>query len=369
MRVLVCPDKFRGTATAPQVAAALETGWRRARPDDVLELLPLADGGEGTLEALVADGSLRRARVAGPLGEPVEAPFAIRADGTAVLESARAIGLELLSPVRRDPRRTTTRGVGELIGIALDAGARRILVGLGGSATNDGGAGLAQALGARLLDASGDPVGPGGAALLDLARIDLRGLDPRLASLEVVGLTDVDNPLTGPRGASVVFGPQKGAGPDDVWTLDQALGHLASTVRRDLGIDAAGEPGAGAAGGLGFGLRVFVGARLRSGAASVGEAVGLQERIGAADLVVTGEGALDATSLGTKVVGEVLRLARLSGRRVAVVCGRAEVRPAGVEVAALVEEVGEAVALGDVRAALVGVGERLARSLQSEGVR
>jgi glycerate kinase len=362
MRVLICPDKFRGTATAPQVAAALETGWRRVRPGDVLELLPLADGGEGTLEALAGGESLRRERVPGPLGDPIETPFALRADGTAVLESARAIGLDLLSPSRRDPRRTTTRGVGELIGAALDAGARRILVGLGGSATNDGGAGLAQGLGAALVDASGDPVGPGGAALLRLAGIDLRGLDPRLASVEVVGLTDVDNPLTGPRGASAVFGPQKGAGPDDVWMLDQALAHLASVVRRDLGLDVAGEPGAGAAGGLGFGLRVFAGARLRSGAASVGEAVGLQERIGAADLVVTGEGALDATSLGTKVVGEVLRLAGLSGRRAVVVCGRAEVRPPGVEVVALVEEVGEAAALGDVRAALVGTAERLARA-------
>ncbi|MGE5226124.1 MAG: glycerate kinase [Planctomycetaceae bacterium] len=369
MRVLVCPDKFRGTATAPQVATALETGWRRARPNDTVDLLPLADGGEGTLEALAADASLRSATVAGPLGDPVEVAFALRADGTAVLESARAIGLDLLSPSRRDPRRTTTRGLGELIGAAMDAGARRILVGLGGSATNDGGAGLAQALGARLVDASGRPVGPGGSALLELAGIDLRGLDPRLASVEVVGLTDVDNPLTGPRGASAIFGPQKGARSEDVWTLDHALGHLAAVVRRDLGLDAAGEPGAGAAGGLGYGLCVFAGARLRSGAASVGEVVGLQERVGAADLVVTGEGALDATSLGTKVVGQVLRLAGLCGCRVAVVCGRAEVRPPGVEVVALVEEVGEAAALRDVRVALVEVGERLAaRSTAREGV-
>ncbi|MGZ4148608.1 MAG: glycerate kinase [Actinomycetota bacterium] len=369
MRVLVCPDKFRGTATAPQVAAALETGWLRARPDDVVDLLPLADGGEGTLDALAAGEPLRRVTVAGPLGDPVGAAFAMRADRTAVIESARAIGLDLLSPARRDPRRTTTRGVGELIGSALDAGARRILVGLGGSATNDGGAGLAQALGVRLLDAAGHPVAPGGFALLGLDRIDLRGLDPRLASAEVVGLTDVDNPLTGPYGASAVFGPQKGAGLDDVWALDRALGRLAAVVHRDLGLDVAGDPGAGAAGGLGYGLCVFAGARLRSGAASVASAVGLHERVAVADLVVTGEGALDATSLGTKVVGEVLRMAELCGRPVAVVCGRADVRPQGVDVVALVEEVGQDTALGDVRGALVTAGERLAgRSGPAAGV-
>jgi glycerate kinase len=360
MHVLVCPDKFRGTATAPQVAEALETGWRRARPDDVVHLLPLADGGEGTLEALAAREPLRRVRVAGPLGDPVEATFALRADGTALIESARAVGLDLLSPARRDPRRTTTRGVGDLVGAALDAGARRILVGLGGSATNDGGAGLAQALGARLLDASGTTVGPGGLALLALARIDLRDLDPRLSHVEVVGLTDVDNPLTGPHGASAVFGPQKGASADDVWTLELALGQLAAVVRRDLGLDVAGEPGAGAAGGLGYGLCVFLGARLRSGAATVASVVGLQELVAAADLVVTGEGALDPTSLGTKVVGEVLRTAELCGRPVVVVCGRAEVRPPGLDVVALVDEVGEDAALGDARDALVRVAERLA---------
>jgi glycerate kinase len=360
MRVLFCPDKFRGTATARQVAESLETGWRRIRPGDQLSLRPMADGGEGTLDALAGDGRVERVEVTGPLGDPVDAPLAVRADGTAVIEMATASGLQLLRADRRDPRRTTTRGVGELIRAALDAGARRILVCLGGSATNDAGTGMAKALGGRFLDATEGDVPDGGAALSDVARIDLTGLDPRLRSVELVALCDVDNPLTGPRGASAVFGPQKGASREDVWVLDRALADLAAVAARDLGVDLAREPGAGAAGGLGFGLTAFCGARLRRGVDAVADAVGLEAAVDGADLVVTGEGALDATSLGGKVVGAVLDRARLAGTPVVVVCGRADELPAGVDVTALVDLVGEAVALGEARRALETAGEALA---------
>jgi len=371
MRLLVCPDKFRGTLTARQAAEAFETGWRRVRPNDDLVLLPMADGGEGTLEALLGGPGDRRLTVpaTGPLGDQIRADLGLMGDGTAVVEMARAAGLGLLDPARRDPRRTTTRGVGDLLRAALGGGARRLLVSLGGSATNDGGVGMARALGARFLDGAGAEIGEGGAALLSLARIDLTPLDPRVPRVEVVGLTDVDSPLCGPTGASVVFGLQKGASPDHVRLLDGALGHLAAVVNRDLGVDLAHEPGAGAAGGLGFGLMAFLGARLRPGAVAVADALGLEERLTAADLVVTGEGAFDETSRHGKVVGTVLGLAELARTPVVVVCGRAECRPEGVEVVSLTEEVGEEAALGDARhaveAAAAGlatrVGERVAR--------
>src|SRR5438034_553712 len=343
MRVLVCPDKFRGTLTARQAADAIARGWRRARPDDDVDIAPLADGGEGTLDVLTTldDTSARRisATVTGPLGDPVEALAGVVA-GTGIVEMARASGIQLLEDGRRDARRSTTRGTGELMGVLLGEGVERLLVCLGGSATNDGGAGMARALGMRLLDAAGDGVGDGGAALLGLARIDARGVDPRLASVDVVGLTDVDNPLCGPRGASVTFGPQKGASSDDVWELDHALGHLAAVVAKDLGVDLQHEPGAGAAGGLGFGLLAFCGATLRPGVEVVMDTVGFAERIARADVVVTGEGSFDEQSLHGKVADGVLRAAALAGVPVAVACGRAMVHPAGVTVRSLVERVG-----------------------------
>ncbi|HEX6844020.1 MAG TPA: glycerate kinase [Actinomycetota bacterium] len=360
MRVLLCPDKFRGTATARQAAEAIETGWRRIRPEDRLVLRPMADGGEGTLEALAGEGPIARVRVAGPLGDPVDAPLAVLADGTAVIEVATASGLVLLGDRRREPLHASTRGVGDLIRAALDRHARRILVCLGGSATNDAGAGMAVALGARFLDAAGMQVPDGGAALADVVRIDLTRIDPRLRATEVVGLCDVDNPLIGPRGASVVFGPQKGASPDDVWTLDRALSDLAAVASRDLGVDRSREPGAGAAGGLGFGLIAFCGARLRRGVDTVADAVGLDALIDDADLVVTGEGAFDETSLGGKVVGAVLTRATLAGTPAAVVCGRADVRPGGTDVTSLIDLVGPEAAVHDARRALETAGETLA---------
>jgi glycerate kinase len=367
VRVLIAPDKFRGTLTARQAAEAVATGWRRERPDDELDLAPMADGGEGTLDGLVGEDGRRVAcDVHGPLGDPVRAEVGFTRAGVAVVEMARAAGLALLDERRRDPTRASTRGVGEMILHALDARASGILVCLGGSATNDGGTGMARALGVRFLDAAGHEVAEGGAALAELVRIDARALDRRLASTEVTGLVDVDNPLTGPHGASATYGPQKGASASDVRLLDLALGHLAAVVDRDLGARLGDEPGAGAAGGLGFGLRAFCGAHLRSGAPTVMEAVGLADRGRDADLIVTGEGALDATSLRGKVVGSLLELGQLAGVPVAVVCGRADVAaPGAVVVRSLVDEVGEATALGETRRAL----EALAQSMAADASR
>jgi glycerate kinase len=362
MRVLLCPDKFRGTATAAQVASAIATGWRRVRPGDDIRILTMADGGEGTLEALTDPDERRIARVTGPMGDPVPAAWGLRAEGTAIIEMATAAGLALLAPERRDPRRATTAGVGELLIAAVDAGASRALVSVGGSATNDGGAGMARALGVRFLDDRGGELPDGAAALARLARVDLDGLHPRVRALEVTALVDVDNPLCGPRGASATYGPQKGADADTVWELDRALERLAAVVARDLGVDRSREAGAGAAGGLGFGLMAFLGARLRPGVEAVSDAVGLVPAIERADLVVTGEGALDATSLRGKVVGGVLSTAALAGRRAAVVCGRADVAVAGAEVVALVDLVGADAAMHDTRIALERAGQTLAET-------
>jgi glycerate kinase len=360
MHVLLCPDKFRGTATARQVAAAIETGWRRARPADTFAILPMADGGEGTLEALTADAERRSSKVSGPLGDTVDAAWGLRSDGTAVIEMATAAGLALLLPARRDPRRTTTAGVGGLLRAALDEGATRSLVSVGGSATNDGGAGMARELGVRFLDDRGAALPDGGAALARLARIDLERIDPRIAGMEVTALVDVDNPLCGPLGASAVYGPQKGADPDTVWELDRALERLAAVVARDLGVDRSREPGAGAAGGLGFGLLTFLGARLRPGVEAVAEAIDLDAAIQRADMVVTGEGAFDATSLRGKVVGGVLATAALAGTPATVVCGRADIEAPGTRVVALVDLVGEHAAMHDTRMALERAGHELA---------
>jgi glycerate kinase len=367
VRVLVAPDKFKGTLSARQAAEAIEHGWRRQRPDDDLELVPLADGGEGTLDALApgdgSDGSRRVSlRVTGPLGEPVDAEFGVRGP-TAIVEMARASGLELIAEGRRDPRRATTRGTGELVRAALDAGATTILVCVGGSATNDGGTGLARALGVRFLDDRGDEIPDGGASVLRLGRIDLTTLDRRLATATVIGVTDVDNPLCGPQGASAVYGPQKGADPDVVLELDRALARLAAVVHRDLGLDVADEPGAGAAGGLGFGLIAFAGARLRRGVDVVMETQRFDDRLDGTDLVITGEGSFDAQSLRGKVPDGVLRAARLAGVGCAIVCGRAAVAaPDGVTVRSLVEAFGERAALDDARGSL----ERLSADLAED---
>jgi glycerate kinase len=368
MRILVAPDKFRGTLSAQQAAEAIEVGWRRVRPTDDLDLVPMADGGEGTLAAMVAagEGTTRTIRVTGPLGDPVAAPLGLIDDGhrLAVVECASASGLALISSARRDVGRATSVGTGELMREALEAGADRVLVCLGGSAMNDGGTGMAAALGIRFLDVHGRELRPGGAALVDLARIDASDLDPRLGHVRVTGATDVDNPLTGPSGASAVFGPQKGATPEDVLLLDRALGHLAAVVERDLGVSRNDEPGAGAAGGLGFGLLAFCAARLRPGIEVVMEAAGFEERLSKADLVITGEGSLDAQSLRGKVPAGILRAAELGRVPVAIVCGRAEITLPGATVVSLVERVGTASALHDARRSVELVASELAEKVE-----
>jgi glycerate kinase len=372
MRVLIAPDKFRGTLSAAQAARAIATGWRRTRSDDELVELPMADGGEGTLDALVEalGGERRRVRVRGPLGDPVEAEFGlVRATGgpTAVVEMARASGLQLIAESRRDPLRTSTVGTGDLIRAACAEGPVEVLVCIGGSATNDGGAGMAQAVGIRLLDAQGDEIRPGGGALLDLARIDMGGLDPACRRVRFVVASDVDNPLTGPQGASAVYGPQKGAGPEEVILLDRALGHLAAVIHRDLGVDVRDLPGAGAAGGLGAGLVAFLGARLRPGVDLVMDAVGLAPRLQGAGLVITGEGSLDEQSLRGKVPAGVLRVAREVGVPPMILCGRARVRPERVPVETLVERFGEARAMEDARRALEDLAAEVAARVGRAG--
>jgi glycerate kinase len=345
VRVLVAPDKFKGTLTAEQAAQAIARGWERGDASAAVEVVPMADGGEGTLEALVAalGGERLTQDVSGPLGDPVRAEFAVVGsdEGTlGVVEMARASGLGLISPGRRDPKRTSTRGTGELILAACRRGVRRVLVCVGGSATNDAGAGMAQAVGIRLLDRRGVDLPPGGAALLELAAIDLSGLDRSVRGAEFVVATDVDNPLVGPQGASAVYGPQKGASPEDVALLDAALGHFAAVVHRDLGLDLRAAPGAGAAGGLAGGLMAFLGARLRPGVDVVIESVGLRDRMEKADLVVTGEGMFDEQSLHGKAPAGVLRAAEEFRLPAVVLCGQRRVDPPSARIFALADRFG-----------------------------
>lgn len=372
MRVLVSPDKFRGTLTAVDAARAIGEGWRRAFPGAVIDEVPLADGGEGTLDVLVAalGGRHERVAVTGPLGEPVEAEFGLVpvAGGPAgIVEMARASGLALVPEARRDPKLTTTRGTGELMLAACRAGARRLIVCVGGSATNDAGAGMAQALGIRLLDARGLDLGPGGAPLRGLARVDVGGLDPAVRGVAVEVASDVDNPLVGPDGASAVYGPQKGASPEDVVTLERALERFAEVVKSGLGADVASMPGAGAAGGIGASLVAFLGATFRSGVELVMEAAGFGERLHGADLVVTGEGTLDEQSLRGKVAGGVLAAAAAAGVPAVVLCGRATVRPAGATVRSLVERFGVEAATAGAAASLAELAAETARDLARVG--
>ncbi|MFJ3303970.1 glycerate kinase [Streptomyces sp. NPDC086549] len=332
-RVLIAADKFKGSLTAAQVAERVTAGLRRVVPDVEVESLPVADGGDGTVAAAVAAGFERReVRVAGPLGQDVTAAFALRGD-TAVVEMAEASGLQRLPAGVFAPLTASTYGSGELLLAALDAGARTIVFGVGGSATTDGGAGMLSALGARFLDQDGEPVPPGGGGLADLARADLSGLDPRLNSVDLVLASDVDNPLTGPTGAPTVYGPQKGASPDDVAALDAALAHFAKVVEAAVGPAAAQyavSPGAGAAGGVGFGA-LLLGARFRPGIEVMLDALGFAPALERASLVITGEGALDEQTLHGKAPAGVAAAARAAGRDVVAVCGRLALVPAALE--------------------------------------
>ena len=316
-RVLIAPDSFKGSLTQAEVAAAIAAGVKRALPAARVTELPLSDGGEGWLETLVAadpGGRVESAAAEGPLGEALDGRFGLVEGGrTAVVEVATASGLHLVEPTPATFRAASSRGSGELIRAALDAGATRLLVGLRGSATTDGGAGLGVALGAELVAGSGDPVGPRGAALADLATVDLRGLDPRLVDIEVLAATDVDNPLLGPTGAAAVYGPQKGAGPDDVAPVDAALAIYADRVEAALGRELRSVPGAGAAGGLGFGLLAFCGAKIVRGIEVALDLVGFDAALADVDLVITGEGRIDLQTLHGKVVAGVAARARAAG--------------------------------------------------------
>jgi glycerate kinase len=315
LKVVVAPGAFKGSLPVTDVAASLAEGVRRVWPDARIELLPLSDGGDGWVESMVsaAEGDFVDLRVRGPLGEEVEARYGlIFADGveTAVIEMAAASGLALVAKDRRDPRRTTTYGTGQLIADALDRGARKLLVGVGGSATNDGGAGMASALGARLTGPGGDELPPGGAALAQLHSVDLSGLDERLGNADIVVASDVENPLLGPDGAAAVYGPQKGATPEMVEELDAALSHFADVVEEAVGRRLRGEPGAGAAGGLGFGLMAFCGARLQPGVELALDSLDADRVLEGASLVVTAEGMLDSQTLAGKLPVGVARRAR-----------------------------------------------------------
>ncbi|SDU15870.1 glycerate kinase [Pseudomonas pohangensis] len=323
MKVVIAPDSFKESLSAAEVAAAIARGWSKVFPDAELLLLPMADGGEGTVDALLASlgGQRMEQQAPGPLGVPVTAHWGLLADGSAAIEVAAASGLHLLQPAQRDVCRASSRGSGELVLAALDSGAKRIVLGLGGSATNDGGAGLLQALGVRLLDARGQQLAPGGAALQQLARVDISALDPRLQQVEILVAADVDNPLCGPRGASAVFGPQKGASPDDVDLLDAALGHFARCTAQALGQDWQQEPGVGAAGGLGFALKAYLGASFCPGIQLVAQIAGLAEAVIGADLVITGEGRLDSQTLHGKTPAGVAEIAQQAGVPVLAIAG------------------------------------------------
>jgi glycerate kinase len=323
-KVVLAPQGFKGSLAGMEIAAAMERAVARVWPAATTVPVPVADGGDGTLRALVdaSGGRIEVANVTDPLGRPVLAQWGVLGDGrTAVIEMARSSGLALLGEDERNPLLTTTYGVGELMLAALDEGYRHLIVGVGGSATVDGGAGMAQALGAALLSEDGEALGRGGGALSRLARVDPSGLDPRLAETTVEVACDVNNPLSGELGAAVVFGPQKGADEEMVRTLAHGLRRFARVVRRDLGREVADVPGGGAAGGLAAGLVAFAGAHLRSGADLVLGAVGLDAKLDEADLVLVGEGRMDRSTVYDKAPVAVARRAKQRGIPVVAVVG------------------------------------------------
>lgn len=313
MKIIIAPDSYKESLTAMEVATAIEAGFRQVMPDAEYIKLPMADGGEGTVQSLVdaSNGTIIEHQVTGPLSEQVPAFFGLMGDGkTAVIEMAAASGLHLVSPEQRNPMITTSYGTGELILAALDYGVKHIIIGIGGSATNDGGIGMAQALGVQLLDNKGQALGFGGQALAQLASIDITTVDPRLAHIKLDVACDVNNPLCGEKGASHIFGPQKGATPAMVAELDQHLAHYAAIIKRDLAIDIKDMAGAGAAGGMGAALLGLFNAQLRSGIEIVIDAVHLGDIIKDADLVITGEGRIDSQTIHGKTPIGVARTAK-----------------------------------------------------------
>ena len=324
MKILIAPDSFKNALSAPGVAKALRKGLLKVLPEAEITVVPMADGGEGTMESLIeaTQGSFVHVRVHDPLMREVDASFGITGDGnTAIIEMASASGIQLIRPEERDPWITSSYGTGELIRAALDRGCHTILIGIGGSATNDGGMGMARALGMEFTQVDGKPVSEGGGALGDVNRIDTSGLDPKVKNADIIVACDVTNPLTGPEGASQVYGPQKGAGDAMVNKLDGNLAHFAGIIREQLDLDVEYIPGAGAAGGLGAGMLAFLGARLLEGFPVIAGMRGLEDKIRAADLVITGEGKLDAQTRFGKTPFGVGEIARRNGKPVIAVAG------------------------------------------------
>jgi glycerate 2-kinase len=352
VRVVIAPDKFKGSLTALRVARAIATGVRRAFPEAEIVTCPMADGGEGTVDALVeAIGGRKLSRtVTGPLGTPVVAEFGLLDDGRAVIEVAAACGIALLTEEDRDPLRASSDGVGELLAAALDEGVTGAIIGIGGTASSDGGTGAAATLGWRFLDSAGRPVSPGGGGLVELSRID--GSVARRVEIPLVAGYDVTNPLLGEQGAAPVFGPQKGASPEQVAVLATGLERLDKRIEEDLGLKISDRPGSGAGGGLGAGIVAFLGGKLEPALEMVMDAVGIDEVLERADLVITGEGKLDGQSLAGKAPVGVARRASAAGVRCIAVAGDVElggeeVRAAGFESAiSLVEHLGGEASLG-----------------------
>jgi glycerate kinase len=338
-KVVLAPQGFKESLTGMEIAEAMAIGVKRVWPDAETVKIPVADGGDGTLQALVdsSGGEVRTAQVEDAIGRTIEAEWGALGDGTtAVIEVANAVGLARLGQDERDVRNASTYGVGQLFTEALDAGFTDFIIGVGGSATNDGGAGMIQAMGGKLTDADGKEIPRGGVALSSLANIDVSGLDPRMADVNVVVACDVNNPLCGPRGASAIFGPQKGATTEDIQDLDTALANFAEVIARDLRTDVAEIPGAGASGGLGAGLMGFFDARLRLGADIVLEAVSLEEHIKDADLVIVGEGQFDRSTVFNKSPVAVAQRAKRNGTPVIGIAGSlgggfAEVHEHGID--------------------------------------
>ncbi len=324
MKIVIAPDSFKESLTALEVAQAIQQGFARVFPEAEYQLVPMADGGEGSVQSLVdaTHGSLQKISVIAPLANEVEGFFGLSGDQkTAFIEMAAASGLHLVPMEQRNPLVTTSYGTGQLIKAALDLGVEKIILGIGGSATNDGGVGMLQALGAKFLNAEQREIGFGGEALSQIQQIDLSGLDSRLKQVEFEVACDVDNPLCGERGASAIFGPQKGATPEMVKMLDHALLHFAETVKSQLGIEIAEKAGAGAAGGMGGGLLLLPNVTLRSGVQIILEATNLAEKLADADLVVTGEGRMDAQSIAGKTPIGVAKVAKQFGKPVIAIVG------------------------------------------------
>lgn len=323
MRVLVASDSYKGSLSSLKVGEAVSDGVRRVFPDALVRIIPIADGGEGTVQTLIYSGGgeyLYR-MVTSPLGDKIEALMGMLPDKTAVIEMAAASGLPLVPLTQRNPLLTTTKGTGDLIKYALEEGAQQILIGIGGSATNDGGAGMAEALGVKFLDIEGQELPPGGASLINLHRIDISGLDSRINNVKITVICDVDNPLCGERGASAIYGPQKGATTEMVSLLDKALAHYAKVIQEQFGTSILKIPGAGAAGGLGGGLLAFTKAELRSGTEAVLNTIRFDEILSEYDIVITGEGKIDAQSAFGKVPMGVGIRAQKQGKPVVAIVG------------------------------------------------